>query len=115
MVVSVKSEYAGYDPVKDEETDDDEEDDLLRSKLPIKNEDDDVNIKDDDDDTDDECCRGKLVYERHMREYISVWSKHLNQFLISSQYCRYIGENIMCINYCKKKNIISIHTPYISN
>ena len=60
----LKSEYAGYDPVKDEETYDDEEDDLLRSKLPIKNEDDDVNIKDDDDDTDDECCRGKLVYQR---------------------------------------------------
>ena len=76
LVVSFKSEYAGYDPVKDEETED-EEDDLLRSKLPIKNEHLDVNVKADDDDTDDECCRGKLVYQRYMREYISVWYKHL--------------------------------------
>ena len=76
LVVSVKSEYAGYDPVKDEETED-EEDDLLRSKLSIKNEDGGVNIKADDDDTDDECCLGKLVYQRYMREYISVWYKHL--------------------------------------
>ena len=76
MVVSVKSEYAGCDPVKDEETED-EEDDLLHSKLSIKNEDDGVNIKADDNDTDDECCLGKLVYQRYMREHISVWYKHL--------------------------------------
>ena len=66
---SVKSEYAGYDPVKDEETED--EDDLLGGKLSIKNEVGDVNVKsddDDDDDTDDEYCRGKLAYhQRYMR------------------------------------------------
>ena len=58
FIVSVKSEYAaGYDPVKDEETDE-EEDELLDGCTrcqPIKNEDD-VNVKADDDDTDDECC-----------------------------------------------------------
>ena len=65
FIVSVKSEYAaGYDPVKDEETDE-EEDELLDGCTrcqPIKNEDD-VNVKaDNDDDTDDECCLGKLIY-----------------------------------------------------
>ena len=62
-VVSVKSEYAVYDPVKDEETEEEEGDDLLEDdgKLSIKNEDDDVkNVKADDHDTDDECCLGKL-------------------------------------------------------
>ena len=57
FIVSFKSEYAaGYDPVKNEETD--EEDELLDGCTrcqPIKNEDD-VNVKADDDDTDDECC-----------------------------------------------------------
>ena len=45
-VVSVKSEYAVYDPVKDEETEEEEGDDLLEDdgKLSIKNEDD-VNEK----------------------------------------------------------------------
>ena len=65
MVVSVKSEYAaGYDPVKDEETDEEEECDLLdvcNRCQPIKNEDD-VNVKDDDDDDmDDEYSLGKLI------------------------------------------------------
>ena len=74
-MVSVKSEYAVYDPVKDEETEEEEEegDDLFEDgKLPIKNEDDDVNVKADDDDTDDECCLGKLLYQIYMlvREYL---------------------------------------------
>ena len=45
-MVSVKSEYAVYDPVKDEETEEEEGDDLLEDdgKLSIKNEDD-VNEK----------------------------------------------------------------------
>ena len=64
FIVSVKSEYAGYDPVKDEETDEEEECDLLdvcNRCQPIKNEDD-VNVKaDDDNDTDDECSAGKLI------------------------------------------------------
>ena len=72
-MVSVKSEYAVYDPVKDEETEEEEEGDHLfedDGKLPIKNEDDDVNVKAYDDDTDDECCLGKLVYQRYMYERI---------------------------------------------
>ena len=65
FIVSVKSEYAaGYDPVKDEETDEEEEGDLLdvgNRCQPIKNEDD-VNVKDDDDDgMDDEYSLGKLI------------------------------------------------------
>ena len=56
FIVSVKSEYAaGYDPVKDEETDEEEDELLDVCNQPIKNEDD-VNVKADDDDTDDECC-----------------------------------------------------------
>ena len=58
FIVSIKSEYAaGYDPVKDEETDEEEGDllDVGNLRQPIKNEDD-VNVKADDDDTDDECC-----------------------------------------------------------
>ena len=66
-MVSVKSEYAVCDPVKDEETEEEEEgDDLFEDdgKLPIKNEDDDLNVKAYDDDTDDECCLGgKLIYQ----------------------------------------------------
>ena len=66
FIVSAKSEYdAGYDPVKNEDTDEEEECDLLdvcNRCQPIKNEDD-VNVKaDDDDDTDDECCLGKLIH-----------------------------------------------------
>ena len=65
LIVSIKSEYAaGYDPVKDEETDEEEEGDLLdvccNRCQPIKNEDN-VNVKADDDDTDDECCLGNLI------------------------------------------------------
>ena len=71
LIVSVKSEYAaGYDPVKDEDTEDEEDDLLGRKLLLIKNEDDGLNIKADDNDTDDECCRGKLVYQRYMRELL---------------------------------------------
>ena len=65
FIVSVKSEYAaGYDPVKDEETDEEEECDLLdvcNRCQPIKNEDD-VNVKAEDDETDDECSLRKLVH-----------------------------------------------------
>ena len=66
FIVSVKSEYdAGYDPVKNEDTDEEEECDLLdvcNRCQPIKNEDD-VNVKDDDGaDTDDECPLGKLIH-----------------------------------------------------
>ena len=65
FIVSVKSEYAaGYDPVKDEETDEEEECELLdvccNHCQPIKNEDD-VNVNADDDVTDDESSLGKLI------------------------------------------------------
>ena len=61
FIVSVKSEYAaGYDPVKDEETDEEEDELLDVCNQPIKNEDD-VNVNADDDVTDDECSLGKLI------------------------------------------------------
>ena len=62
FIVSVKSEYAaGYDPVKDEETDEEEDELLDVCNQPIKNEDD-VNVKAEDDETDDECSLRKLVH-----------------------------------------------------